>query len=194
MNAFKFSLPSSSSSKPPPLPPKDPIYLQRGTANRSFGSLLTPEPSPSPTALNIANGLPRHGQSYGSSGTGNSSPGPSPLLDSTRNKSSTSVASSPKIRSNTAPPASSTVVSAGGKLANGLFGKFGRKSGPRSPGGVQSQTGTMIGSEEMEDIPPPPQEDGNISLPWGFSVRLHCLFCIILTLETSTTSTSTRVL
>jgi len=160
--------------------------MQRGNANRSFGSLLSPEPSPSPTTLNNTNGHSRHGQGYfGGSGTGNSSPGPSPLLDSSKNKSSTSVASSPKIRSNTAPAATSTMVSAGGKLASGLFGKFGRKSGPRSPGGAQSQTQTMTGSEEMEDMPPPPQEDGNISLPWGFSVRLHFLLYIVLTFETA---------
>ena len=29
----------------------------------------------------------------------------------------------------------------------------------------------VIGSDEGEDVPPPPQEDDNISLPWNFQVR-----------------------
>src|SRR3954468_12832093 len=39
---FKFS---TTSSRPPPLPPKDPVYLQR-QQSRSQASLLTPELSP----------------------------------------------------------------------------------------------------------------------------------------------------
>jgi hypothetical protein len=59
------------------------------------------------------------------------------------------------------------------------FLKFPKRS-PRSPPPPQAGPSNLgssidsvmvIGSDEGEDLPPPPQEDDNISLPWNFQVR-----------------------
>lgn len=161
---FKFN---ALGSKPPPLPPKDPVYLQR-QQNRSQASLFSPElPPASPLSPSIQYAIRRA-----------NSPSPSPFSSTENNHmnySSSSLLSPQQAQQQQAqaidgttsstPPNSSvpgnmnrqTHTSTASRKAMSFL-KFPKRS-PRTP--------PAPGSEDTE---PPPQEDDGISMPWNFQV------------------------
>ncbi|KAF8966925.1 hypothetical protein BDZ97DRAFT_587911 [Flammula alnicola] len=186
-NRFKFA----SSSKPPPLPPKD--YIYQRTANPSQPSLFAADstaPS-SPLSPSIQYAIRRA-----------NSPSPSPLFSfetsnttttsMTNNNSTPSLVLSPPPPNADAPSVTNnrqTTMSVASKKDKALaFLKFSKRS-PRSPppgtsssAPSTSSSGSVIvignsisassnGSDEG-DLPPPAQEDEGISLPWNFQVCL----------------------
>jgi len=188
-NPFKFN------SKPPPLPPKDPIYLRSPPApapasvvdNNPTTTVTEPSSpisptiqyairranSPSPFAPAENNHIFAANMNYSASSL--LTPPPSSQPQQVQRQDSTSS------RNTNASNGYSRYTSAtSSKKDKALaFLKFPKRS-PRSP---PSQTGPsnpgsssgsvmVTGSDEGEDIPPPPQEDDNISLPWNFQVRV----------------------
>lgn len=179
---------SSSGNKPPPLPPKDPVYLQQryNAANRSAADIFSPDSPMSPTPPS-REGVGQYGRHNTSSPTFNNQNPNSPFqmgaaLESAsmRNRSTTSLASQipgqqlqPPLPGQQQPPtpgpsnintgSSGNRNQSGSKKALTAFLKFPKKS-PRSPNGPNGNGGD-------DEIPPPPQEDEGISMPWNFQVR-----------------------
>ncbi|TFK37694.1 hypothetical protein BDQ12DRAFT_685120 [Crucibulum laeve] len=151
MKVFKFgSKEKEKDLKPPPLPPKDPYYLQ----NRSFTSL-------SPDSQSLPPNSPLSPQSNFQY-PHRPSPSPDP------NQSTMSLASSAASMKSSPPPdqrqqgQSQTQTQ---KKDKGLsFLKFGKRS-PRSP---------PVKEPLVDDAEPaPPAEDDGISLPWNFQHNIH---------------------
>jgi len=184
-NPFKFN------SKPPPLPPKDPIYLRSSpaptTAFVGDNTTTTTAPSspisptiqyairransPSPFSSAENNHVFATNMNYSASSL--LSPPPSSQPQQVQRQDSTS---SSKHSHGNSRHISTTSSKKDKALA---FLKFPKRS-PRSPPlpqagplhlGSSIDSVMVIGSDEGEDVPPPPQEDDNISLPWNFQVR-----------------------
>ncbi|KAF9054234.1 hypothetical protein BJ165DRAFT_695596 [Panaeolus papilionaceus] len=181
---------SSSGNKPPPLPPKDPVYLQQryNAANRSAADIFSPDSPMSPTPPS-REGVGQYGRHNTSSPTFNNQNPNSPFqmgaaLESAsmRNRSTTSLASQipgqqlqPPLPGQQQPPtpgpsnintgSSGNRNQSGSKKALTAFLKFPKKS-PRSPNGPNGNGGD-------DEIPPPPQEDEGISMPWNFQHNIH---------------------
>jgi len=174
-NPFKFN------SKPPPLPPKDPIYQRTSPApllapavtaivndTTSFSTPTTPispsiqyairranSPSPSPFSESENNHIVEANMNHSSSSL------LSPPISSQDNYTSNSISTSTR---------HTTAMSSkkGKPLA---FLKFPKRS-PRSPPPQPSPSllGSGGSNEDGDDVPLPPQEDDNISMPWNFQV------------------------
>ncbi|KAF8901034.1 hypothetical protein CPB84DRAFT_1847015 [Gymnopilus junonius] len=162
-NPFRFK------EKPPPLPPKDPVYQQRSPPPTATDdprvSLLDSPLSPSiQYAIRRAN-----------------SPSPSPLFaaESIRSMSRSSPELLP-VKSIEPSIADTTRQTTASKKDKALaFLKFPKRS-PRSPPSTATGTSSsassviVIGSASAEEPdPPPPQEDDGISLPWNFQHNIH---------------------
>ncbi|PPR01671.1 hypothetical protein CVT24_001500 [Panaeolus cyanescens] len=181
---------SSSGSKPPPLPPKDPVYLQQrnNAANRSAVDIYSPDSPMSSSAPRGGLGASPYTRANTNSPTFNHPNPNSPFQmgaalesSSIMNRSTTSLASQipgqqhqhqqqppptpgPSNLSGAGSSSSSNRNQSGSKKALTAFLKFPKKS-PRSPNGPNGN-----GDDE---IPPPPQEDEGISMPWNFQHNIH---------------------
>ena len=188
-NPFKFN------SKPPPLPPKDPIYLRSPpaptTAFVGDNTTTTTTAPSSPISPTIQYAIRRANSPSPFSSVENNH-----IFATNMNYSASSLLSPPP--SSQPPQQVQRQDSTSSKHSNGnsrhisttsskkdkalAFLKFPKRS-PRSPPPPQAGPSNLstidsvmvIGSDEGEDVPPPPQEDDNISLPWNFQVRaLRC--------------------
>ena len=185
-NPFKFN------SKPPPLPPKDPIYLRSSPGPSAFVSDNTPTTAPpSPSSPTIQYAIRRANSPSPFSSADNNhifatnmnfsassllSPPPSSQPQQVQRQDSTSSKHTNGSNGNSRH-VSTTSSKRDKALAFLKFPKFSPRSppppqaGPSSLGSISGSV-MVIGSDEGEDLPPPPQEDDNISLPWNFQVRV----------------------
>ncbi|KAH9476995.1 Serine/threonine-protein kinase pakC [Psilocybe cubensis] len=150
-------------SKPPPLPPKDPIYQLRNTQNASRASLVPDSPLPASPSVQYA--IRRAN---------------SPLLESmsVMNQSSSNVSningSTPDLLSpQDGASQSRNTTPAPTKKAPLAFLKFTKKNSPKSPPPQAPDTPILVIAPADEPDPPPPQEDDGISMPWNFQHHIH---------------------
>ncbi|TBU46515.1 hypothetical protein BD309DRAFT_614480 [Dichomitus squalens] len=139
LKVFKFS---SASSKPPPLPPKDPYYLPNPSL-RSLGNSLSPDSLPpsqpaTPLSAQYAT-LVR-------------SPSPTPSYAPSR------ITVSPYSTTSNYPESASS------RTRLFKFSSFARR--PKTP--KTADSGYSAGSDSVP--PPEPVDDPSISLPWNFQV------------------------
>jgi hypothetical protein len=181
-NPFKFN------SKPPPLPPKDPVYLRSSPAPSTFVGDTTAPPSPisptiqyairranSPSPFSSAENNHIFATNMNYSTPSLLSPPPSSQPQQVQRQDSTSS----KYTNGTNGNARHISTTSSKKDKALAFLKFPKRS-PRSPPpqagpsnlASSSSSVVVIGSDEGDDLPPPPQEDDNISMPWNFQVRV----------------------
>ncbi|TFK71530.1 hypothetical protein BDN72DRAFT_431782 [Pluteus cervinus] len=140
LKVFKFQ--TKDKSKPPPLPPKDPYYLN----NRSLASLVPDSAPNSPLYTN-----PNFTCAESSANTMNPNPSSISLVSSVTSAKSSQ-------------PSDANHLQVREKKSMSFF-KFGKRS-PKSPSLKTSPS-------SIEDVPPPPTPDDNISMPWNFQHNIH---------------------